>query len=165
MAKKAESAPIAPASPTPPEQRRRDLAKLAELQKVHDKAEADYERAKTTAKARKEIVEDAAASVFDFVRSIFRPAGPLFDRWELTRIADLEHLPPGVLERLAGEGIDDLGGLFAWQSDGKSITDIVGITEAAAEAIEAAVAAFWAERKEAAEANGQKKDKGEENGA
>jgi hypothetical protein len=101
-----------------------------------------FDRAVLTAKNRTEPVAETS------VAEKSAPARP-DESWRLVPVAVLEGfgLSVGVTAKLKDAGLYSIGSIADWTAFGKRLTDIAGIGEAKADAIESALAGFWEARR------------------
>jgi hypothetical protein len=129
---------------------------LKKLRAAVKEAELAYETAKATAATRKKFWEEQQAR-FNAAFDEYDLPAPLFDAadqdWRDVELVDALGGQPGVtgslLEKLAEAELRTVGQLSDYlNADGgrQRLTDIKGVGAKKAEAIEEALAAFWARR-------------------
>jgi hypothetical protein len=101
-----------------------------------------FDRAALTAKNRTEPVAETS------VAEKSAPARP-DESWRLVPVAVLEGfgLSVGVTAKLKDAGLYSIGSIADWTASGKRLTDLAGIGETKADAIEWALAGFWEARR------------------
>jgi hypothetical protein len=148
-------------SPAPDNHDAATLAKIVTLNRSVSEAREEFDRADRARKIAKEILEEQQDILNRFIASLDEEL-PLFDRpeapaeddaWrdqplEGLRGPDAKPLSPAVLQALAENDppLTTLGAVADWSRGGKALTDIKGIGEAKAEAIQAIFDHFWDQR-------------------
>lgn len=140
-----------------PEIRKETLAEIRKIEKDIAEAEVRYEEHKDEAKAWKAHFDNRVAKLRDKCRSLSEPL-PLFesngqatlDGWrDITIEEALPGIPPALLKRLIDSELSTVGAMADYTAAEKRFSDLKGIGDAKAEAIEKALEQFWERRKEA----------------
>jgi hypothetical protein len=110
----------------------------------------DWEAAKAETSAAKSAWELAAENLERLILEAGTPL-PLLDGakpedWQAVRLDSLSRpaIPSGAIAALKRAKVTTLGDLAAWTASGKVLADINGISAGRAEAVQAAVDAYWA---------------------
>lgn len=130
------------------------LRKIAEKNKQVEKARTHYLVSAEKTKAAKKLLEGQQDQLEALIRETTKDY-PLFDSepepqdpeaWRVCSVTELEKFGTtgNITVKLMDASIPTIGALADWSTAGKLLTDIPGIGESKAEAIQQALEQFWA---------------------